>query len=172
MEAASLHDLFCERTAADLRPPAEIGGSSLGAVLFATLSTLFFIAGQSVVAKGCLAIFLLHAAIMVWTLVVRSPSKAAQLRDDARRGLFPAEAASVVLARLRWWNHLISPKRWARQSRVHDRRFKLEHRMRDARERIEILQAERTATQTRARDEKPAPGAAASPDEPGKERGD
>ena len=161
MQAPDLHELFCERTAAEFHPRIDAGGGGFGAVLFATLAALFALAGKMAWAKGCLAIFLLQTGVLVWTLVVRSPSKAKQLQEDARRGVFPAESAGVVLARLRWWSHLISPRKWARQSRVHDRRFKLERRMETARERIALLHTERTASRSQVGEDAPG-GAAAS----------
>lgn len=133
LHVPNLFEYFCQRTADDFLSrastddPPTISFASL--VLSFLLGMAFFIFGKPQLAKATFVVFGILVLWTIWGVVVRSNSKTSQKADDIRNGAFPPESATFVLARLKWWNHLVSPLRWAKHSRIHDRRFKLERRI-------------------------------------------
>lgn len=133
LHVPNLFDYFCTRTSADMRsrggggePPATSFASIIVAVL---LAFAFYVFGQSQLAK---ATFVLGGVLLLWTVwgvVIRSSEQLSQKANNIRAGVFPAASAPFVLARLKWWNHLVVPLRWGRHSRLFDRKTKLERKI-------------------------------------------
>ncbi|MDR3077682.1 MAG: hypothetical protein LBV15_02835 [Planctomycetota bacterium] len=140
MGAANLFEMFCARTADDMRgysgdsePPATSFASLLLTLLAAAA---FYIFGKPDLAK---ATFVVFAVLLIWTawgVIIRSTERISQKADNIRSGVFPPDAAPLVLARLKWWNHLVTPLHWGRHSRLFDRRGKLDRRLTDLEGRI------------------------------------
>lgn len=157
MDAPNLLEFFCRRTAEDFRARArrEIPGLPwAGMGLSFLLAVVFLVAGQSTLSRIFFGLLVVQALWTVWVLVVRSNNQIQQQAEDAARGYFPAEAAPLVSARLRWWNHLISPRRWARHSRVYGRRSRLQKRIAEIGERLEEL---KKSPETKALASRPPP---------------
>lgn len=150
LHVPNLFEYFCQRTSDDFRhrasdddPPAMSFASLVLSFLLAMAFTIF---GKPQLAKATFAVFGLLVLWTVWGVVVRSNSRTGQKADDIRNGSFPPEAAPFVLARLKWWNHLVSPGRWGKHSRIFDRRGKLERKIADLQKRIgEALGADANA---------------------------
>jgi hypothetical protein len=145
LHVPNLYEYFCQRTAVDFlsrgaesEPPTVSFFSILVAFVIAIL--LFFF-GRAQLAKAVFVVFGVLVLWTIWGVVVRSSAKTGQKSEDIRSGNFPPETANLVLARLKWWNHLVSPTRWAKHSRLFDRRGKLERKIEDLRRRTEELTA-------------------------------
>lgn len=144
LHVPNLFEYFCMRTAEDMRqrggtagdPPAT---SFAGLIVTALMVFAFYIFGKPQLAK---AAFLLFGLLLLWTLwnvIIRSSEQISQKADNIKAGVFPPAAAPFVLARLKWWNHLVTPRRWGKHSRLFDRRAKLERRIEDIQRRIAEL---------------------------------
>lgn len=135
LHVPSLFDYFCTRTAEDMRSRGGTSDGGAPAVSFASLIVVlligfvFWVFGRPQLAK---ASFVFLGALLLWTVwgaVVRSTEQVSQKADNIRAGVFPPASAPFVLARLKWWNHLIFPMRWGRHSRLFDRRTRLERKI-------------------------------------------
>lgn len=134
LHVPNLFDYFCSKTAEDTVSRGDIGvegqaTSFAGIIITILASFAFWVFGLPGLAK---ASFVLFAVLMLWTVwgaIIRSSEKVSQKADNIRAGVFPPNAAPYVLARLKWWNHLIVPQRWGRHSRLFDRRSKLERKV-------------------------------------------
>jgi hypothetical protein len=144
----NLYEYFCQRTADDFL--AAGGDDETPAVSFVfffmslTIGVALFLFGRPQLAKAVFVGFGLLTLWTIWGVVVRSSSKTSQKAADIRAGNFPPETANLVLARLKWWNHLVAPKRWAKHSRLFDRRAKLERKIEEIQRRIDELTASGT----------------------------
>ncbi len=134
LHVPNLFDYFCSRTAADMQSrggTVEQGPATSFASLIVTIlaAFAFYVFGRPQLAK---ATFVLFAVLLLWTLwgvIIRSSEQVSQKADNIKAGVFPPAAAPFVLARLKWWNHLIVPIKWGRHSRLFDRRGKLERKI-------------------------------------------
>lgn len=140
MGAPNLFEMFCARTADDMRnysgdgePPAASFASLLLTLLAAAA---FYIFGKPELAKATFVVFAVLLLWTAWGVIIRSSARISQKADNIRAGVFPPEAAPLVLARLKWWSHLVMPMRWGRHSRLFDRRGKLDRRLGDLEKRI------------------------------------
>lgn len=132
LHVPNLFDFFCTRTADDMRSRGSSSGDDAPATSFASLivtilaAFAFYVFGRPALAK---ATFVLFGVLLLWTIwgvVIRSTEQISQKADNIRAGVFPPAAVPYVVARLKWWNHLIVPLHWGRHSRLFDRRSKLE----------------------------------------------
>ncbi len=135
LHVPNLFDYFCNRTADDMRSRGGSSSDDAPATSFASLivtilaAFAFYVFGRPALAK---ATFVLFGVLLLWTIwgvVVRSSEQISQKADNIRSGVFPPASAPYVVARLKWWNHLIVPLHWGRHSRLFDRRSKLERRI-------------------------------------------
>ena len=141
LHVPNLFDYFCTRTAADLRSrgstaddaPATSFASLVIAILVAFALYVF---GKPGLAKAMFVVFGLLLIWTVWGVVIRSSEQVSQKADNIKAGVFPAAAAPYVMARLKWWNHLIVPLRWGRHSRLFDRKSKLERKIEELNRRL------------------------------------
>lgn len=141
--APSLLEFFCQRTARDFRARArrEMPGMPwLGMVGCLLVCMVAWIGGQAILMRIFTILLILQIFWTIWVLVVRSGSHIRQQAEDVARGRFAPETTPLVLARLRWWNHLISPRKWARHSRIHGRRTKLVKRIEEIKSRLRELE--------------------------------
>lgn len=144
LNAPNLFEYFCIRAATDFRSRGSDEAPAVsfaGILVTAMASFVLFVFGMSGLAKAMFMLFGLIVLWTVWGVVVRSSSRTGQKADDIRRGSFPADAAPFVMAKLRWWNHLVSPRRWAKHSRVFDRRNKLVRHAEELGQRLAAFQA-------------------------------
>lgn len=152
MLAPSLTQLLQDRTAEEFRgrwekrhPPPRlslIGGSFLVALVFQFLGPDFKLAST--------VFFILCGIQVFWAVVItaiRLSADTAAKQEQIQMGHYPPESSGLVLARIRWWNHLIVPKHWARHSRIHDRKYKLEIQMQELAKKIAELTAEEEDSQ-------------------------
>ncbi len=143
LHVPNLFEFFCQRTAEDFSQNSDSGDaptiSFASLILSFLLAMAFFIFGKPQLAKATFGVFGLLVVWTVWGVVVRSNAQAGQKADDIRSGAFPAESAPYILSRLKWWNHLVSPMRWAKHSRIFDRRGKLERKIADIQKKIDSL---------------------------------
>lgn len=136
----NLFEFFCERTADDMR--IRVGASEAPAVSFASLiiailaAFAFYVFGRPALAKAAFVLFGVLLLWTIWGVVVRSSEQVSQKADNIRAGAFPPESMPFVLARLKWWNHLLVPQRWGRHSRLYDRRIKLERKIEETQRQI------------------------------------
>lgn len=140
LHVPNLFEYFCMRTSDDMRtrggndePPAASFASLIVTILVAFA---FYVFGKPELAK---ATFVLFGALLLWTVwgvVVRSSEQISQKADNIKAGVFPPASAPFVLARLKWWNHLVVPQRWGKHSRLFDRKTKLERKMEEIEKRI------------------------------------
>jgi hypothetical protein len=140
LHVPNLFDFFCQRTAADMRARGGAGDapatSFAGLIIIALAAVAFYVFGRPQMAK---ATFVLFGGVVLWTVwgaVIRSGEQVSQKADSIKAGVFPPDSAPFVLARLKWWNHLVVPMRWGRHSRLFDRRSKLERKIEELRKRI------------------------------------
>lgn len=135
LHVPNLFDYFCNRTADDMRTRGGSANDEGPATSFASLivtvlaAFAFYVFGKPELAK---ATFVLFGVLLLWTIwgvVIRSSEQVSQKADNIRAGVFPPAAAPYVVARLKWWNHLIVPLRWGRHSRLFDRHAKLERKI-------------------------------------------
>lgn len=134
LHVPNLFDYFCSRTAMDMQSrggTVEQGPATSFASLIVTIlaAFAFYVFGRPALAK---ATFVLFGVLLLWTLwgvVIRSSEQVTQKASNIKAGVFPAASAPFVLARLKWWNHLIVPLKWGRHSRLFDRRGKLERKI-------------------------------------------
>lgn len=134
LHVPNLFDYFCNRTAEDIlaRGSAdnEAPATSFASLIITILMAFaFYVFDKPQLAKAAFVIFGLLLLWTIWGVVIRSSQQIGQKADNIRAGVFPPASAPVVLARLKWWNHLIAPLRWGRHSRLFDRRMKLERRI-------------------------------------------
>lgn len=146
LHVPNLYEFFCQRTSEDFlrrgggdedQPAVSFAGIIVSFMVAVTLFTL----GNARIAKAMFAVFGLFVLWTVWGVVIRSSSRSAQKAEDIRAGNFPPESANFVVARLKWWNHLVMPMRWAKHSRIFDRRTKLERKIDDVARKIAELTA-------------------------------
>ncbi|MDR2391997.1 MAG: hypothetical protein LBE84_10020 [Planctomycetota bacterium] len=141
MGAANLFEYFCARTSDDMRVRGAGNetptNSFAGMILTLLTAAALFIFGRPQIAK---AVFIVFAVLLVWTVwgvVIRSAERVEQKADDIRAGVFAPSSLPLVLARLKWWNHLIAPIHWGRHSRLFDRQAKLDRRIIEIERRID-----------------------------------
>lgn len=136
LHVPNLFDYFCNRTADDMRGRASAANeqpatSFAGLVIALLMAVALYVFGKPQLAKAVFVLFGVLALWTVWGAVVRASEQVAKKADNIRAGVFPPASAPYVLARLKWWNHLIVPRSWGRHSRLYDRRTKLERKIED-----------------------------------------
>lgn len=144
LHVPNLFDYFCNRTAEDMR---SRGGSSndAPATSFASLivtvlmAMALYVFGKPQLAKAVFVLFGVLALWTIWGVVIRSSEQISQKADNIKSGVFPPASAPFVLARLKWWNHLIVPQRWGRHSRLFDRKSKLERKIEELTRRLQEM---------------------------------
>ncbi|MDR1535936.1 MAG: hypothetical protein LBU64_12725, partial [Planctomycetota bacterium] len=145
MGAGNLFEYFCLRTAGDMRTHGRETDSpttSFAGLLVTFLAAAaLFIFGKPQLAKAVFALFGVILLWTAWTMIIRASERIEQKADDIRAGMFPPSSSPLVLARLKWWNHLLAPLRWGRHSRLYDRRSKLERRIAETGKRLAELAA-------------------------------
>lgn len=134
LHVPNLFEYFCQRTALDMRSRAGAredapATSFAGLIITVLMAFAFYVFGRPQLAKATFALFGVLLIWTAWGVVVRSSSQTGQKADSILSGVFPPMSAPFVLARLKWWNHLIVPLRWGRHSRLFDRRGKLERKI-------------------------------------------
>lgn len=147
LHVPNLFDYFCQRTSADVRErlgrhddaPAN---SFAGLIVTVLMAFAFYVFGRPQLAKATFVLFGVLLAWTVWGVVIRSSSQTTQKADNIMSGVFPPDSVPFVLARLKWWNHLIVPLRWGRHSRLFDRRGKLERKITELENALNELTAE------------------------------
>lgn len=141
LHVPNLFEYFCQRTADDMRSRGAASDdapatSFAGLIISALMTFAFYIFGRPQLAKAC---FVLFGVLLLWTLwgaIIRASEQVSQKADSIMAGVFPPSAAPFVLARLKWWNHLVVPVRWGRHSRLFDRRGKLERKIEELQRRL------------------------------------
>lgn len=140
LHVPNLFEYFCMRTADDLRSRGgedESPATSFAGLIITILAAFaFYVFGRPQLAK---ATFVLFGVLLLWTawgVIIRSTEQLSQKADSIRAGIFPPIAAPFVMARLKWWNHLVAPLRWGKHSRLFDRRGKLERKIEDLEKKI------------------------------------
>lgn len=136
LHVPNLFDYFCTRTADDMRTRGgtvdEAPATSFaGLVITVLMAFAFYVFGRPQLAKATFVLFGVLLAWTVWGVIIRSSEQVSQKADNIKSGVFPPAAAPFIMARLKWWNHLIVPLRWGRHSRLFDRRTKLERKIDD-----------------------------------------
>lgn len=134
LHVPNLFDYFCTRTADDMRSRGgsndQAPATSFASLIVTVLAAFaFYVFGRPALAK---ATFVLFGVLLMWTIwgvVIRSSEQVSQKADNIKSGVFPPASAPFVIARLKWWNHLIVPLRWGRHSRLFDRRTRLERKI-------------------------------------------
>ncbi len=142
LHVPNLFDYFCQRTAEDMRTrggtvddaPAT---SFAGLIITVLMAFAFYVFGKPALAKAAFVFFGVLLLWTVWGVVIRSTERVGQKADNIKAGVFPAASAPFVLARLKWWNHLIVPLKWGRHSRLFDRRGKLERKIEEVQKRLD-----------------------------------
>ena len=155
MGSASLFDLFCEYTARDYRSRWEESHplpSVPGIGITVALAFVFYLFQLAALVALFALLAILQLLWLFWAMVVRATAATAAHQEEIRRGHFPADASSIVYNRLRWWNHLIVPRQWARHSRIHEYKFRLEQKIESLTHRIETLLAEQEDQKQRLAD--------------------
>jgi hypothetical protein len=156
MYAPDLVGMFCDRIAEEFffrweksHPKPSYGGAGLSGIL-----TLVFIVASlaadpsiAVLAYICGGVTVLMVLYSVWVSAINSSNTALAQKEQIEKGEFPPETAPLVLARLKWWNHLIVPQNWARHSRIHERKYQLAEKTKKLMARIEQLQQENSEKQ-------------------------
>ncbi|MCD8350682.1 MAG: hypothetical protein LUC93_08750 [Planctomycetaceae bacterium] len=144
LHVPNLFDFFCTRTSEDMR--VRVGsGNEAPATSFASLiitllmAFAFYVFGKPALAKATFVLFGVLVAWTIWGVVIRSSEQVSQKADNVKAGVFPPQSAPFVLARLKWWNHLIVPMRWGKHSRLFDRKGKLERKVAELQGRIDAL---------------------------------
>ncbi len=72
--------------------------------------------------------FAIAILLLSWFIIsssIRAANDMPKKLDMIERGEYPADCIELLAPRLRWWNQLIEPHRWARHSRI----FELERRL-------------------------------------------
>ena len=143
LHVPNLFEYFCQRTSDDFRqrasdaePPAMSFATLVLAILMAVAFTIF---GRPQLARAAFVVVGILVLWTVWGVVVRSNSRTFQKADDIRNGSFSPDSAPFVLARLKWWNHLVSPGRWGGHSRIYDRRNKLERKLGELQKKVAAM---------------------------------
>ncbi len=134
LHVPNLFDYFCTRTAADMMSRGSAANEaptvSFASIIVTILAAFaFWVFGKPALAKATFVLFGVLLAWTVWGVIIRSSEQTSRKASNVKAGVFPAAAAPFVLARLKWWNHLIVPQRWGRHSRLFDRRTKLERKI-------------------------------------------
>lgn len=140
LHVPNLFDFFCTKTAADMRsrggagdPPAT---SFAGIIITLLLAFALYVFNRPGPAKAMFVLFGLLVVWTVWGVVIRSSEQVSQKADNIKSGVFPATAAPFVMARLKWWNHLVVPLRWGKHSRLFDRKTKLERKIEEMQRKV------------------------------------
>lgn len=140
LHVPNLFDFFCTRTSADMRsrvgagePPAT---SFAGIIITILLAAVFYAFGRPQLAKATFVVFGVLVFWMVWGVVIRSSEQISQKANNIKAGMFPPASAPFVLARLKWWNHLVVPLRWGKHSRLFDRKTKLERKIEEMQRKV------------------------------------
>lgn len=154
MHVPELSALLREKTASEFhakwekKHPRPAIGMTVGTLAIAFALTLF---GREF-RLAATVFYTLTGLQVLWAVVImaiRLSADTAKKQEQILMGHYPPEAAGIVLARLRWWNHLIVPKHWARHSRIHDRKYKLEKKMQELEKQInELTSAEEISQET------------------------
>ncbi|MCL2001602.1 MAG: hypothetical protein FWG74_09220 [Planctomycetes bacterium] len=135
LHVPNLFDFFCSRTADDMRSHGsdiEPPTTSFAGIVVTILATFaFYVFGRPQLAKATFVLFGVFLLWTAWGVIIRSSEQILQKADTISAGVFPPAAAPFVLSRLKWWNHLITPVRWGKHSRLFDRQSKLERRIED-----------------------------------------
>lgn len=140
LHVPNLYEYFCARTSDDMRTrggtaePPTVSFASL--IITVMIAFAFYVFGKPNLAKATFILFGLLLLWTIWGVVVRSSEQISQKADDIKSGKFPPAAAPFVMARLKWWNHLVVPLRWGKHSRLYDRRAKLTRKMEEMQKRI------------------------------------
>ncbi len=141
LHVPNLFEYFCSRTSDDMRTRGsrndEAPAMSFASLIITVLLAFaFYVFGKPQLAK---AAFVLFGVLLLWTMwgvVIRSSEQLSRKADNIKSGVFPPDSAPFVLARLKWWNHLVVPLRWGKHSRLFDRRTKLERKIEEMERRI------------------------------------
>lgn len=154
LHVPSLFDYFCSLTADEMRSQSGAGepqATSYAGIIAAALSAVgFYVFGLTQLAKAAFIFFGLLMLWMVWGAVVRSSEQLSQKAESIKAGMFPPASVPYVIARLKWWNHLVVPLRWGRHSRLFDRKGKLERKIEELQRKInEALGRSGTAAEYR-----------------------
>lgn len=136
LHVPNLFDYFCNKTADDMRHRGSSAGSedapatSFASLIISVLMAFaFYVFGKPALAKATFVLFGVLCLWTIWGVVIRSSEQVSQKANNIRSGVFPPQSAPFVLARLKWWNHLLIPLRWGRHSRLFDRKGKLERKI-------------------------------------------
>lgn len=143
LHVPNLFDYFCNKTADDMRHRgSSAGAEDAPATSFASLiisvlmAFAFYVFGKPALAKATFVLFGVLCLWTIWGVVIRSSEQVSQKANNIRSGVFPPQSAPFVLARLKWWNHLLVPMRWGRHSRLFDRKGKLERKIAELQNRL------------------------------------
>ncbi|GEM_PF-3170509 len=155
LHVPNLFEYFCMRTSVDMRSRGGSGGrddapaTSFASLIISILMAFaFYVFGKPALAK---ATFVLFGVLLLWTawgVIIRSSERIGQKADNIKSGVFPPDAAPFVVARLKWWNHLVVPLRWGKHSRLFDRRGKLERKIEEMNRKLADIAAQKNATVT------------------------
>lgn len=139
--APSLHHLLRHATAEEFvdrqqraYPPPPLAGILFTLVFGIILA--FFSIEIALFIFGLTVLQLLWLGIVLW---VRATSNLDAMKNAILEGKFPPAAAHLILARLRWWNHLIVPLHWPKQSRIFEYEKKIETMLKEIEAKIEVL---------------------------------
>ncbi len=152
LHVPNLFEFFCARTAEDMRSRGgkeEAPATSFASLIISVLMAFaFYVFGKPALAK---AAFVLFGVLLLWTawgVIIRSSERVSQKADNIKSGVFPPDSAPFVLARLKWWNHLVVPLRWGKHSRLFDRKTKLERKIEEMQRKLAELAAQKNTTVT------------------------
>ncbi len=149
--AEDLLALLCAKTAAEykLTMNRSYPKPPLGSVIITGALTLLCLAFNQPGASYFFGVItLIQGGWCGVALAIRINSDAEDKVQAIEKGSFPPESAALIVNRLRWWNHLIVPQNWARFSRIHDRKYQLENRVKELQKRINHLLAEQQDRET------------------------
>ncbi len=145
-------EFFCARSAEDVGSRGgkeEAPATSFASLIISVLMAFaFYVFGKPALAK---AAFVLFGVLLLWTawgVIIRSSERVSQKADNIKSGVFPPDSAPFVLARLKWWNHLVVPLRWGKHSRLFDRKTKLERKIEEMQRKLAELAGQKNTTVT------------------------
>ena len=131
LHVPSLWEFFIEKTVIDAKNwfSARVTSPPWGIFIGLLAATVFFGFLKSMIAilSGIFSL-----GMLVWIIFIRNSSTMNDIESIVSRvnnGIFPPELKDSIIKRLRWWNALIVPSEWTKNSRIFGVQDKLNMRL-------------------------------------------
>ena len=143
LHVPSLWEFFIEKTVIDTRNwfSARMTSPPWGILigLFAATAFFGFLKSMIAILAGMFAL-----GVLIWIIFIRNSNTVNDIESivsSVNNGTFPPELKDSIVKRLRWWNALLVPSEWTKNSRIFGVQEKLNKRLTDLDREIDYWQS-------------------------------